>query len=1161
MSGVVGAFGRIVKVDIALKQLLGEVKLTNSGTFLPANSPQLRLSVERKNDFLVFDRVLFRYFTMNSCSRSLRVLAIVAFGLCTSTTGIAADIASWTFDQEPIGWVPDAETELSLQEGQLKVQSKGNDPHITTKVDGRSGTHRISVSAKFKGTTSIRIFWTTEAEPGTSEDKSVRAELRGSAREARSVRLYFETTSPVTSLRIDPLDGPGEMLIDSIELTDDAAPIPAATPVKDLKIAEGFEVELLYSVPSETMGSWVCMTPDPQGRLIVSDQYGKLYRVTPQAKGSKDEPKIELINLDVGMAQGLLCAFDSLYVMTNINEESRVGLHRVRDTDGDDQYDTAEHLRLLKGGNEHGPHAIVLAPDGKSLYVCCGNHTPPTDFSDSRVPLNWGEDQLLPRMWDAGGHAVGILAPGGWIAQVSPDGQDWQLVASGFRNEYDIAFNPDGELFTYDADMEWDVGSPWYRPTRVNHVTSGAEFGWRSGTGKWPAYYPDSLGSVVDIGPGSPTGIAFGTGAKFPAKYQKSLFISDWSYGVIYSVNMTADGASYTGEPTRFISAAPLPVTDMVINPADHAMYFTIGGRKTQSGLYRVTYNGKESISPVAAAPDAGTEQRAIRHKLEALHHADATDGVAQAWPYLGHADRTIRFAARIALEHQPVESWQEKALAENSSTDAKITALLAIARCGSKDLQLRLIGSMSQLDSTKLTESQMLSALRVIGLCFIRMGEPNAQLAKDLGAVLNRFYPSKSPAVNRELCRILCYLNDSDVAAKTLELLANAPSQEEQIHYAYCLRALKDQWTLDQRKEYFQWFVSSTTFRGGNSFSGFIKNIRQEAIDHLSDADKAALKEVLEAQPTGTANLVEAASRPVFKDWKVDDLLADVEAGLKERDFVNGRKMFQVTACYKCHRFAGDGGIVGPELTAVSRRYNARTMLEAIIEPSKVISDQYEASIFVLSTGKQVTGRVVNLNNDKIMVCENMLDPGNMTNVSRDAIEETLVSKVSMMPNGLINTLNKDEVLDLVAYLQSGGDPDAPVFAKGKKTVSTPTPKEKPMFTDAGHTVDSLDTVKKRIADGSAVLIDVREVSEWNEGHLSSAILVPLSTLKDASTQAAALAKIPRDKTVYVHCRAGGRAVQCAEVLAGKNYDLRPLKAGFTALADAGFEKAAPGK
>ena len=120
---------------------------------------------------------------------------------------------------------------------------------------------------------------------------------------------------------------------------------------------------------------------------------------------------------------------------------------------------------------------------------------------------------LLPRLWDARGHARGKLAPGGWIARTDPEGKVWELVSNGYRNEYDIAFNKNGELFTYDADMEWDVGTPWYRPTRVNHVISGGEFGWRSGTGKWPTYYPDSLGRVVDVGPGSPTGIGFGYGA------------------------------------------------------------------------------------------------------------------------------------------------------------------------------------------------------------------------------------------------------------------------------------------------------------------------------------------------------------------------------------------------------------------------------------------------------------------------------------------------------------------------------------------------------------------------------------------------------------------------------------------------------------------------
>jgi putative heme-binding domain-containing protein len=889
----------------------------------------------------------------------------------------------------------------------------------------------------------------------------------------------------------------------------------------------------------------------------VSDQYGKLYRVTPPAKGSKDEIKIELINVDVGMAQGLLCAFDSLYVMTNSGDEPRVGLHRVRDTDGDDQYDSAEQLRLLRGGNEHGPHAIILSPDKKSLYVCAGNHTPPTDFSQSRVPRIWNEDQLLPRMWDAGGHAVGVMAPGGWIAQVSPDGQDWQLLASGFRNEYDIALNPAGELFTYDADMEWDVGSPWYRPTRVNHVTSGAEFGWRSGTGKWPVYYPDSLGSVVDIGPGSPTGITFGTGAKFPAKYQNALFISDWSYGVVYAVHMSPAGSTYTGEAERFLSAAPLPVTDLVINPADQAMYVTIGGRKTQSGLYRVTYKGGESTAPAEVAKDAGSELRSLRHELEVLHHADAKDAVAKAWPYLGHADRNIRFAARTAIEHQPVASWQERALAENSNPDAKINALLALARCGAPDQQMPLLLSMSQLTASPLSEEQTLDGLRVLGLCFIRMGEPDAEAARDIATVLNQAYPSKSPRLNRELCRLLVYLNDSQVAEKTLNLLENAPSQEEQIHYVYCLRALKDQWTLEQRTRFFQWFVTSTTFRGGNSFSGFIKNIRQEAIDRLTEDQKVALKEVLEAQPTGGGPLVEAAARPLVREWTVDDLLADVEAGLTGRSFDNGRKMFQVTACYKCHRFAGDGGIVGPELTAVARRYNARTMLESIIEPSKVISDQYQSNIFVLDSGKQVVGRVVNLNNDNIMVSENMLEPGKLTNVKRDEIEETLVSKASMMPNGLINTLNKDEILDLIAYLQSGGDPDAPVFAGSKKTASVSTPSEKSMFTEAGHTVDSLDLVKERVTAKTAVLLDVREQNEWDAGHLAQAQLIPLSKLKASAAVSDVLGQLPKNVPVYVHCRSGGRVLVFADLLKGQGYDIRPLKAGFGDLVEAGFPEA----
>ncbi|MFZ9092320.1 MAG: PQQ-dependent sugar dehydrogenase, partial [Planctomycetaceae bacterium] len=462
------------------------------------------------------------------------------------------------------------------------------------------------------------------------------------------------------------------------------------------------------------------------------------------------------------MAQGLLCAFDSLYVMTNSGDESKGGLYRVRDTDGDGQYDASERIRALAGGGEHGPHAVILSSDRKSLLVACGNHTPVTQFSSSLVPPVWGEDQLLPRMWDAGGHAVGKMAPGGWIARVSPDGKDWEMVAAGFRNEYDIALNADGELFTYDADMEWDVGTPWYRPTRVNHVISGAEFGWRSGTGKWSDWYPDSFGQVVAVGPGSPTGISFGYGAKFPEKYQRALFICDWSYGVIYAVHMRPDGASYSGEAERFVSAAPLPVTDLLVNPVDGAMYFTIGGRRTQSGLYRVTYSGEESTAAANLKDSTGRELRAVRAKLESMHRADPSV-VESAWGYLGHADRSIRFAARTALEHQPVDQWIDRALNESGSVDSRITALLAVVRCGRKEHRDRVLQSLAALEGAGMTERQLLDLLRVLQLCLIRLGDVDDATAATIADKLQPLYPSNSEALNSELCRLLVFLNAAE--------------------------------------------------------------------------------------------------------------------------------------------------------------------------------------------------------------------------------------------------------------------------------------------------------------------------------------------------------------------------------------------------------------
>src|SRR5262249_44597346 len=284
-------------------------------------------------------------------------------------------------------------------------------------------------------------------------------------------------------------------------------------------------------------------------------------------------------------------------------------------------------------------------------------------LAGSRVPKLWGEDHLLPRLPDGNGFMRGVLGPGGCIYKTDPEGKTWGLICTGFPNEFDAALNRNGGPFNCAADMEMELNTPWYRPTRVCLCASGAEFGWRNGAGKWPAYYPDSLPAIYNVGPGSPTGICFGYGSKFPAKYQDALFMCDWSYGKIYAVHLTADGTAYKADAEEFLNGSPLPLTDVVINPKDGAMYFTIGGRRTQSGLYRVSYVGKESTEPAKGTEPPPLSQ--LRHNLESYHGRQDPAAIDAAWPFLDHADRYIRFAARVAIEHQNPKLWQQRALSE----------------------------------------------------------------------------------------------------------------------------------------------------------------------------------------------------------------------------------------------------------------------------------------------------------------------------------------------------------------------------------------------------------------------------------------------------------------------------------------------------------------
>ncbi len=813
----------------------------------------------------------------------------------------------------------------------------------------------------------------------------------------------------------------------AIPLNLGAAEAPsAAVQSVPIKVPPGFQVEALLRVPDE-QGSWVCLTPDPRGRLIVSDQFGPLYRVTvPERPG--ETTRVERLNVPVSNAQGLLCAFDSLFVVVNRSKDGGgSGLYRLRDTNGDDQYDEVTLLRALSGEGEHGPHAIVPGPDGGSLYLLAGNATDLPAVQTSRVPRHWRMDSLIPPL----GQTDGVWRtnrPGGWIVKLDPTGRDFELVAVGLRNPYDLAFNADGELFTFDADMEWDMGTPWYRPTRVNHVTSGAEFGWRTGSAKWPDYYADSQPAVLDIGESSPTGLAFGYGARFPARYQRALFMGDWSYGKIFALHLTPEGSSYRATNEVFLAGSPLPITDLVIRPQDGALYFLTGGRDTATTLYRVAYTGAESVAPVRAEDATCRDEREQRRALERFHGREDPAAVGKVWPHLGSRDRAVRYAARIALEHQPISRWRGRALAEPDPR-RRLAALLALVRCGSPADGEPVIRALAGLAWSRLTREEQLEAIRVYSLVITRWGPPvNAPRREILEQLAARF-PAGVYELDRELSPLLVSLAAPGIVDRVLSRMENAPSQEEQLHHALCLR-LEDPnlWTPRQRERYCGWFARGIAAGGGVTYGEYLLGLRSEAVDKLTPENQTALADILAQRPP-VDPYVDLKQREFVREWRVEDLLPAAATGMRGRDFEQGRRVFSTAMCLKCHRFNRQGGLGGPDLTGAGNRFDDRALLEAILEPSKVVSDQYATVEVETKDGESYTGRIGDQNERQILLKGDLLNPANVIKLAWSDIESVRLSTMSLMPPNLLDSFTEAEILDLLAYLKSGGDPAHPAF------------------------------------------------------------------------------------------------------------------------------------
>ncbi len=783
-----------------------------------------------------------------------------------------------------------------------------------------------------------------------------------------------------------------------------------ATPVTDITVQPGFKVELLRSA-QDGESSWISMAFDNKGNIILGLDDVGVGHLDMIADG--DEIPFKRINNSLKHCRGVLYAHDSIYVSATNSQ----GFYRLQDTTGDGTFDKEELLLPLeyKSRFGHGMNQITLGPDNQ-IYLSCGNDVVmPAEVAKTSTYNNAKKDWLLPNPHDTGqDNRVG------YILRMAPNGKSFHVIAGGLRNQVDIAFNADDEMFTFDADMEWDVGQPWYRPTRINHIVPGGEYGWRWGTGKWPTYYADSLPSTLDLGLGSPTGLTSGHTLDWPKRFQQGMYAADWQNGRILLVDLIPVGASYRGEYELFLEGAPLNICDMEVG-ADGNLYFITGGRGSQSGLYRVTVD--PSIEPTSTGPEIhrtsvliGKRERNTRQIYDSYQEKVDNTSDLEAWPVLGSDDRWLRFSAMKALEQQPLRVWQDKVLDDDNPLTCG-TGLIALCRSGIPEHQPHVFNALQRFDLTKLPLEQQLIMLRAYQLCFLRLGKPSEKQTKLAIEALSPLFPSKHESVNHMAGELLVYLKMPGIIESSIPLLNEDSTQYQQLRMARMLMHLKEGWAENTKTAFLNWLLRSRLMIGGHQLRERLTDIRTDFYKILTDGDKSTHAKLIEKidQPIDSGDL--STNRPLVQQWKMEDLTKDLSAFSHNRPDEDGVRALTAASCLKCHKVGTRGGQIGPDLTNVAKRFNASQILESIIQPSKVVDPKYSYSVYVLIDGTSVSGRPVGVSSKTLKLEVNPFTQETIE-VNRNDIDESYPGKTSPMPSGLLDTLNKEEIKDLISYL-----------------------------------------------------------------------------------------------------------------------------------------------
>ena len=779
-------------------------------------------------------------------------------------------------------------------------------------------------------------------------------------------------------------------------------------------VAQGFEINELRVAASDE-GSWVSLAVDSAGRITIAREDQGFLRFSLSEDG-KSITQTEAIPSDLLECRGLAYQEGWLYASANNSKK----LYRLKIDDRGAVNDVRE-LRELPGGVGHGRNDLNV--DTTELQLICGDSVDPvtTDVIDHTSPLRK--------------KVAGSFKNEGCVLRTTPNGDRWELLCAGLRNPYGIAKHPhDKDAFTYDADNEYDLGMPWYRPTRVLQLVPGADFGYREATRAIPPRFadqPDNCPPLLDIGRGSPTAVMFGDKLNFPSPYREALFILDWTYGRVIAVHLAPRGATYRAATELFLQGRPLNVTDIAAGK-DGAMYLITGGRKTQSALYRIT----------ATRSPATGESQVSEFELEARNHAQSSRDLVrrlQSTPtvvartefdviasYLDHNDPVVRYSASVALERLENGTSGEKLFGSTTSRPS-FRALLSAARRMDARHTGEIVERLSSLSLSEASIGERLVWLRTLELCMGASAEAVKLHRERLeSSLLAGWEASREPhwQISREGTNVdyrrraailLGALESASLPAMAGRDLLTSSVQEDRVTGLMALRNHRIGFSLENREAQLDALASMPDMEAGEGLPDFHAWLERETLATLTPDEKQTyLNRVAKRnQPEPIP-----PSRAFVKKWQLDDFASiDASGGDPRR----GEAVFRDALCARCHRFGTGGPAIGPDLTFVAGRFSQRDILDSIFNPSKSVAENYRSITIETTEGRTVTGRLASggdFRSEKIRLIPDLLRATSVVEVDKKLVESHRVSELSPMPQGLLDSFTERDITDLLAYL-----------------------------------------------------------------------------------------------------------------------------------------------